>query len=116
MTEPSTPTPLDYANTTRIAPENTIQEVDVGLLYIFACFAFVMSLLFVAAVPLCVIALWRNADVVIWTGLICALAMSVGLIGTGVGLIRRARRAGRDQASARRLESSAQSETPDTLL
>jgi len=84
------PDKLDYAAPT--SSDNTVQEVDVTLLWIFAVLAFVMSLLFVAAVPLCVVALVRNPDAVTVFALICALAMSVGLIGTGVGLVRRARR------------------------
>lgn len=72
---------------------NTVQEVDVVLLYVFSVLAFVMSTIFVAALPLCAIALWREPDAIIVFATIASLGMSVGLIGTGVGLIRRARRA-----------------------
>ncbi len=93
-TDTTASAPLDYAHDKAISQqkETTVQEVDVMLLWIFAILAFVMSLLFVAAIPLCVIALFRGADVVVIISLICATGMSVGLIGTGVGLIRRARR------------------------
>ncbi len=72
--------------------DKTVQEVDVVFLRIFAVLAFLASTLFVVAVPLCVVALVRNADVVGVFSLICAVAMSVGLIGTGIGLLRRVRR------------------------
>ncbi|GIW75361.1 MAG: hypothetical protein KatS3mg104_0424 [Phycisphaerae bacterium] len=83
-----------------VSPSNTVQEVDVTLLYIFATLAFVMSSLFVVALPLCVIALFNDPDVIVVFATVCALAMSVGLIGTGIGLIRRARRA-RKKSSGR---------------
>lgn len=93
----------------------TVQEVDVVLLYVFSVLAFVMSTIFVAALPLCAIALWREPDAIIVFATIAALGMSVGLIGTGVGLIRRARRSkrGSDARSREKLGTGFEPVMPD---
>lgn len=85
--------PQEPGSAVPVSHSHTVQEVDVTLLYIFATLAFVMSSLFVVALPLCAIALFRDPDVIVVFATLCALGMSVGLIGTGIGLIRRARKA-----------------------
>lgn len=96
MTQSDPNSPLEELDSFPSASDSTTtQQVDVTLLYIFATLAFVMSSLFVVALPLCAIALFREPDVIVVFATLCALGMSVGLIGTGIGLIRRARKARR---------------------
>lgn len=72
------------------------QPFDKGAQWVLGVLAVVMTLPFAAAIPLCAFVILREprkTDLVIVVALLCAIGMTAGLGGAGIGMIRRARRA-----------------------
>lgn len=93
---PDAPAPIPYLSRDE-APPRPVEEqpFDKGAQWIMGVLALVMTIPFAVAVPLCVYVIWtepRRTDLVIVVALLCAIGMTIGLGGAGIGMIRRARR------------------------